>query len=114
MYDDRLKEEIEKTPVRLFQRALIKEWDYQKGLPENGVWLFCFSQVLKNVLRLSDRQKIRFRLEEVNPQDLVAEIFKEIDHQQNLMETEQGKRTNFYRPFCSLIWAVLERAQDGN
>lgn len=118
MYYD-LEERMNKVPARLLKTALIKELEFQNGLPGNGTWLFCFFQILKNVLGLSNGQVICQviwpKLEQADPDDLKLWIEEELGKQKDIMEKERGKRTNFYRPFCSLIFAVLERiAQCGN
>ncbi|MDP2951409.1 MAG: hypothetical protein Q8N55_03430 [bacterium] len=113
MYHD-LEERINKVPARLLKIALKKELDYQWSLSENGVWMYCFSQVLKNILKLSNGQVIWPKLEQADPDNLKCWIKAELAKQKDIMEKERGKRTNFYRPFCSLILAVLERIQNGN
>lgn len=113
MFHD-LEERLNKTPAWLLKAALIKELDYQKGLSRNDAWMFCFIQILKNVFSLSNGQVIWPKLEQADPNDLKLWVEAELGKQKDIMEKERGKRTNFYRPFCSLILAVFERIQNEN
>ncbi|OIO46336.1 hypothetical protein COX24_01910 [bacterium (Candidatus Gribaldobacteria) CG23_combo_of_CG06-09_8_20_14_all_37_87_8] len=114
MYDFRLKEQIDKIPAPLFKINLLKELRVQEDLPNNGAWNLCFTRAIKGALNVSNGEDPFSLLKTEDPDNLKKLIFEELDYQKYLMEEEKGKRTNEFRPFCSLIWAVLERAQDGN
>ena len=119
MYDD-LEKRIEKASALTLKNALCEELAFQQTMPDNGAWLHYFLEALKGgfVLGNGDMLSLIEKTKVTEFKECLLLSFKRqkclMENRRCLMSNRKSQRTNSFRPFCSLIWAVLERTEDGN